>query len=94
VITTARLPKTICLEVLREPGHSARLVLLEPYHSFDKGKPVERRGRKAKDLKFRPWDHDSLVAVSENRILLNVLSAFIEWEKLNGTQKQVHPHHF
>jgi len=29
-----------------------RLVLLEPYHSsFDKGKPVERRGRKAKGLK-------------------------------------------
>jgi hypothetical protein len=31
--------------------HQARF--LEPYHSFDKGKPAERRRRKAKDLKSR-----------------------------------------
>jgi len=67
---------------------------LEPYHSFDKGKPAERRGRKAKDLKPRgSVGHDSLVA--NGYLLLGysdicsliILSAFIEEEKSYGTQK-------
>jgi hypothetical protein len=42
---------------------NARLFLLEPYHCmFDKGKPVERRGRKAMDLQSQLRDHDSQVA--------------------------------
>jgi hypothetical protein len=53
---------------------------LEPYHrSFDKGKPVERRGRKAKGLKSRPRDHDSLVA--EAKYSLGFLSVFVEEER-------------
>jgi hypothetical protein len=32
--------------------HRQARFFLESYYSFDKGKPVEKRGRKAKDLKL------------------------------------------
>jgi hypothetical protein len=62
---------------------------LEPYHrSFDKGKPVERRGRKAMDLPLRI--SAAMIArlpkASEDNRFVN-LSAFIEKENRNGTQK-------
>ena len=53
-VTTARLPKIKLLDDLRKPGEITRLVFLNLIiRSFDKGKPVEKRGRKAKDLKSR-----------------------------------------
>ena len=59
-VTTARLPKTHSQNACERPSRAwtttnaqARF-FSEPYqHSFDKGKPVEKRGRKAKDLKLR-----------------------------------------
>jgi hypothetical protein len=76
------------LNDLRKPGDITRLIFWNLIiRSFDKGKPVERRGRKAKGLKPYTSDgHDSLAAESDTRSLV-ILSAFIEEEKSNGTQK-------
>src|SRR5262245_46795833 len=80
----ARLPK-IKPFFFRRAWHTARLFLSEPYQRlFDKGKPVERRGRKAMDLKSPSGDHDCQVAeysrkgVNHPETSGQWLSAFIE----------------
>jgi len=53
---------------------------LETYYSYDKGKPVERRGRKAKGLKLCTHidSYGSLAAEGETKIRWIDLSAFID----------------
>src|SRR5689334_19050841 len=66
---------------------------LEPYHcSFDKGKPVEKRGRKAMDLKLhcQPVSHDSQVAESGSNNLLGQFERLYRKGDINGAQKS-HP---